>query len=159
VKCSTFSEPCAHPSIRDLSSFFSKIHVAESGCWLWTAGRNYKGYGTFRSNCAHRFSHAWFIGVIPPRYEVDHLCRVRECVNPAHLEAVTVMENHRRSTLWWVRGVCIRGHKMTPENTYTYQVHGEPQRCCRKCRRASRRRWLNRRAPAHVLQHLKECVA
>jgi hypothetical protein len=71
------------------------------GCWLWTGSTLKNGYGNLmgtdgRNQYAHRVAHVLFIGPIPEGYEVDHLCRVRNCVKPAHLEAVTRQENLRR---------------------------------------------------------------
>ena len=78
--------------------FLKKINKTNS-CWLWT-GRLYKeGYGEFGWNNghgrAHRFSYTYYKGKIPNGLVIDHLCRVRSCVNPDHLEAVTIRENRR----------------------------------------------------------------
>lgn len=73
-----------------------------SGCWLWTASGGSGGYGSFsigraRANLmAHRVSYEMFRGPIPEGLHIDHLCRVRCCVNPAHLEPVTPRENVNR---------------------------------------------------------------
>jgi len=128
-----------------LALFFDRVSVDPAGCWLWSGPINYKGYGVFLGTSAHRFTHVWFVGPIPDHFEVDHLCRVRACVNPAHLEAVTVRENFRRSLHWANLGVCKQGHAMTPENTYQWFTRGVLNRMCLKCRLRSRRRWLNRR--------------
>lgn len=64
-----------------------------------------------------------------------HLCRVRHCVNPAHLEVVTHLENMRRGVaptmLSKLSGKCFKGHAMTPENTYVKPKSGYRQ--CRVC--------------------------
>lgn len=70
-------------------------------CWLWTPPVDRStGYGRInidRSNIgAHRFAYELLVGPIPEGLQIDHLCRVRACVNPAHLEPVTVSENVRR---------------------------------------------------------------
>lgn len=72
-------------------------------CWVWTAGRFPSGYGCFKLNgkstLAHRVAYEWLIGPIPEGLEIDHLCRVRGCCNPAHLEPVTPAENVQRARL------------------------------------------------------------
>ena len=69
-------------------------------CWLWTAATNRAGYGLLgipgRSTLAHRIAYEEYVGPVPDGLELDHLCRVRRCVKPAHLEPVTRSENVRR---------------------------------------------------------------
>lgn len=75
------------------------------GCRLWTAGKQGVGYGTFywngRRQLAHRVAYELVIGPVPPLHQVDHVrsrgCRHRNCVNPEHLEAVSLEENVRRA--------------------------------------------------------------
>jgi len=75
-----------------------------SGCWLWIGPVAPNGYGHYRPHghgrprmvAAHRALYELEKGAIPPGLQIDHLCRVRSCVNPAHLEAVTASENQRR---------------------------------------------------------------
>lgn len=71
------------------------------GCWLWLGKLQHKGYPMIGAYgkwvSAHRFSYEQFVGKIPPGLEIDHKCSVRSCVNPQHLEAVTHLENIRRS--------------------------------------------------------------
>ncbi|WP_338185886.1 HNH endonuclease signature motif containing protein [Jatrophihabitans sp.] len=83
-------------------------YVDQSGpCWTWTGVRHRtRGYGRFyvggrggRYVQAHRWSYEHFVGPIPDGLEIDHLCAVTSCVNPAHLEAVTPDENKRRGPL------------------------------------------------------------
>lgn len=81
--------------------FWSKVNKTET-CWLWTAALDRHGYGVFGvakgrgSARAHRVAYELVNGPIPGSLPLDHLCRVRACVNPAHLEPVTVAENNRR---------------------------------------------------------------
>jgi hypothetical protein len=74
--------------------------VDEHGCWIWQRTLDSKGYGVLRrSGIAHQ-AHRWYWeqehGAVPDGLEMDHLCRVRACVNPDHLEPVTHAENIRR---------------------------------------------------------------
>lgn len=113
--------------------------VDKSGdCWLWQGVVNHHGYGVInvgtiagkpkRVRRAHRVAYELTVGLIPDGMELDHLCRVRACCNPAHLEPVTRTENQRRG-----RGThCHAGHPFDEANTY----HAKSgQRMCRACHR------------------------
>ena len=114
----------------------------ETGCWEWTGHLNHHGYGQvhLRGNRrqtlkAHRASYEMTYGPIPDGLQIDHLCRVRHCINPAHLEAVTGHENALRrlgKTAGDTR--CGRGHEYTPDDIYT-NASGDVIRRCRACRR------------------------
>jgi hypothetical protein len=97
--------------------FLSHIRKDSSGCWLWTAAIGSGGYARFnlkRKNVsAHRTSYELFKSSIPMGLHLDHLCNVRHCVNPAHLEPVTQKENNRRSSMRKPKPIhCLRGHKL-----------------------------------------------
>ena len=127
---------------RDAMQRISDFSCPNSGgCWLWTGTINGNGYGKLffngRQVLAHRLSYETFIGPIPKGLFLDHLCRARGCVNPAHLEAVTLGENTRRGDSGKhlaVRVACPQGHEYTPQNTWLYQG----RRYCRQCRRDRR---------------------
>lgn len=121
----------------------AKISVTPSGCWLWTGAANSKGYGQVGvrgvSRSTHRVAYELLVGPIPDGLQIDHLCRVRLCCNPSHLEPVTHMENHmRRPDVH--KSHCIHGHEMTPENTIVKNFRGSVRRNCRVCANAQRRK-------------------
>ena len=127
--------------------FWEKVAKTNS-CWFWKGSQSTAGYGTFnlgRSGdgytYAHRFSFELVNGPIPEGLELDHLCRVRNCVNPNHLEAVTRKENYERgfspSAIIMRSGKCKRGHDWTTENTYIWPQNPN-RRFCRECRRIRR---------------------
>lgn len=117
--------------------FWPKVERTE-GCWLWTAGLNDCGYGWFNPGAgmspvrAHRWAYEQIVGPIPEGLDLDHLCRVRNCVNPEHLEPVTRRENVQRGWVGRIPAECPHGHEYTPANTYTYRG----KRQCKACRRA-----------------------
>lgn len=97
-----YGDPHAILRIRDARERFDLYYDKEQGgCWLWNGSLTYDGYGLFRANNratgAHRFAYEYFVGPIPAGLHIDHLCRVRNCVNPDHLEPVTPQENDRRA--------------------------------------------------------------
>lgn len=125
---------------RALARLDAKISKVASGCWLWMGSGGGSNYGKmqFRGRIvqAHRASYELHRGPIPVGFELDHLCRVRACVNPAHLEPVTHAENARRSPLVGTnqrsKTHCPKGHPYDEENTILYGV----RRSCRACHNA-----------------------
>lgn len=132
----------ARPLLERLSEQI--VRVADGDCWLWTGLTDIDGYGIIGeggNNCrslrVHRVVYQMAVGPIPEGMVIDHLCRVRNCANPAHLEVVTPAENTRRSNA--VRPLpthCIRGHAFDARNTY---ITKEGHRRCRVCKAAHER--------------------
>jgi len=120
------------------TTFWAKVEKTAT-CWLWRGSLDRLGYGMVkvngRSRAAHRVAWEFSRGPIPAGLTLDHLCRVRNCVNPNHLEPVTLRENILRGT-----GVaanharqttCIHGHPLTAGNSYSRP--GRRERRCRAC--------------------------
>lgn len=135
-----------------LDRLMSNIDMA-GDCWIWKRSLTDDGYGQISVmrgmiGC-HRVSYHLFVGEVPDGLELDHLCRVRACCNPWHLEPVTGDENYRRGIAAVVAGShqrskthCLKGHPYDEANTYVHPVTGH--RWCRACR-ALRMRESNRR--------------
>lgn len=119
------------------------------GCLLWQGGLVRNGYAQFSVNSRAVYVHRWaweqINGPVPAGLELDHLCRNRSCVDPAHLEPVTSRENQRRSPIAnATKTRCPLGHAYTPDN-----VNPRGSRICRTCRQAeSVARRARRRAAA-----------
>lgn len=142
-----------------LSRFLAKVAPDEGGCWIWIGTTDRDGYGIFGEGTivpgsvtrrAHRISYTHFVGAIPDGLVIDHLCRVHSCVNPNHLEPVTIKENLNRG-IWngptgdahWnaQKTHCVNGHEFIPRNVYfePNPSSGRPKRKCRACRYARNR--------------------
>lgn len=135
----------AHPSVDSerRALFLSHIDKTEDGCWLWQGWINPGGYGRALFNRysgqAHRLSYEIHVGPIPEGLTLDHLCRVRHCVNPAHLEPVTHRENVRRGrNAATKRTHCPHGHPYDEANTYINPRGDWECRACRTIRRVIR---------------------
>lgn len=121
------------------------IPVTESGCWLWIGTTNWRGYGQFKlkrsAMQAHRVSYQLFIGPITEAYTIDHLCRVRCCVNPDHLEAVPHFVNLLRgntvNAIAASKTHCPQGHPYSGDNLI---IRKERRRVCRACKNAINRK-------------------
>lgn len=105
-------------------------------CWIWPGRPDRNGYARIHINGHRMMVHRWvyqrFVGELPYELELDHLCRVRNCVNPKHLEPVTHAENMERARVHRVyarRSHCFRGHEMVSENLY----YSRDRRSCKKC--------------------------
>jgi len=134
--------------------FWEKVYAdPNTGCWLWGGATRSDGYGALWFNkkvmAAHRISHEFFCGEIPSGLEIDHLCRVRCCVNPDHLEPVTHSENIRRGlapqagrAFQLAKTHCPSGHPYDGDNLY---IDPRGRRGCRSCRTASSVKFKNSR--------------
>lgn len=146
--------------------FWAKVDRS-GDCWIWTGSKTQNGYGSCHfvgETLAHRWAYREFVGEIPEGLHIDHLCRVRDCVNPAHLEAVTQRENNdragyealhaaarlaaqaenaRRRGAALARTHCTHGHEYTEANTYWGKTG---TRLCRKCAANATREYLSRKA-------------
>jgi hypothetical protein len=121
-----------------IERFEEKIEmIPESGCWVWTAHTHDLGYGRMRVDgkdwLAHRWSYEHYIGWIPKGLVIDHLCRVRCCVNPKHLQPVKQRENCRRGASWAFQANkthCPKGHPYAGNNLY---IDPRGHRRCKSC--------------------------
>lgn len=134
-----------------IERFWSKVQKTDT-CWLWTGTSIKYGYGSFYMAhnrvldrgihmLAHRFSYTLENGPIDKGSELDHLCRVPACVNPAHLEAVTHQENMRRAMLHPdnIKTHCKYGHPLSGDNLRlekTKHLERGWARICRTCKNA-----------------------
>lgn len=119
-----------------------------SGCWLWI-GATTNGYGVTSLNGvlyrAHRVFFEATHGPVKMGLQIDHLCRVRSCVNPDHLEAVTQQENIARGdggAHWRNKTHCPSGHPYSGDNLY---LNSKGYRWCKTCRREQQISYVERK--------------
>lgn len=133
----------------DFSDPLVRLTIEDGQCWIWLGGKTTQGYGNFRENgkpiLAHRYSfklHGFKLGE-----QTDHLCRRRMCVNPNHLEAVTIRENTLgglgKASRALRENKCHRGHELSGENVRIEPCRGG--RVCRTCARDYAREWNRKR--------------
>ena len=135
---------------RDIDRFWAKVIIdCACDCWVWVGARTEGGYGQFRVGgrrgqvkLAHRLAWETWRGPIPPELQIDHLCRVRACVNPAHMEPVSQRVNILRGTGYTARSArrteCPNGH---PHSEETNGFTGRGKRYCKTCNRDRARAW------------------
>lgn len=135
-----------------IDRFWSKVnkdgpvptHRPDLGaCWLWLAATDGRGYGAFSDDnrrVVKAYAWAWVQehGAVPDGLELDHVCRVKACVRPSHMEPVTHGENVRRGRL--ARTHCGRGHDLA--NARIRPRDGA--RICRECAREDDAAWRER---------------
>lgn len=122
-----------YPSHRECVE--QNVRIDGNGCWIWQGSVHpTERYGSVfvdgRPVGAHRFSYEAFVGPIPDGLHLDHLCRTRSCVNPQHLEPVTLAENNRRApSANGAKTHCRNNHPYDEANTY----RSSNGRSCRRC--------------------------
>jgi hypothetical protein len=136
--------PYGPPPREPWERFIEKVEVASDGCWLWTGARFSNGYGRISWSrkqsktmpvLAHRLSYLLFYGWLPDGYEtvLDHLCRVKHCVNPEHLQVVSQGENLHRG-VGVHKDFCSKGHAMVGDNLKIVRHRGYDDWLCQTCR-------------------------
>lgn len=113
--------------------------IDANGCWVWNLGLNPDGYGALWwsgiSSKAYRVAYVAFVGDVAEGLVIDHLCGVRACCNPSHLEPVTQQVNLQRSAATRasenaIKTHCPSGHEYNDENTHIYRN----MRYCKACK-------------------------
>lgn len=130
-----------------IDRLLANVKEDEHGCWIWTGYCKPAGYGQItpgkdewhsRTAYTHVIAYHFLVGPVPEGKQLDHLCRVRRCCNPEHLEPVTSGVNTKRGQAPHVvahrENRCIKGHLLDAANSYVNPTTG--WRRCRTCRAA-----------------------
>ncbi len=149
----TVSEQTYPDGLRKILNRIGDVQTLDpEQCILWEGTFDQDGYGLMYlaggTRRVSRVVYEVFVGVIPDKLQIDHLCRNRACVSPFHLEAVTQKENILRGEGLTAQNArkthCLNGHEFTPENTY--YAPGRPnERGCRTCKKEQADAWYARR--------------
>lgn len=131
---------------------------AVTGCWLWTDALNTNGYGVVwdpakqKQSKAHRVAYEELVGAIPDELPIDHLCRNRACINPEHLQPVTLGENVRRGVSPPAQRArqthCKNGHELSGYNLRVDPKTGYRQ--CSICVRERAKKWKEKNPEAYA---------
>lgn len=128
--------------------FWNNVSAASAeGCWKWNGPISIYGYGRLMESVgnrktkqlmAHRFAYEEIVGKIKEGMTIDHVCRNRSCVNPAHMEIVTRAENSMRAHSKNMDAMrdnrCTKGHKIEGENlVLEKRKNGSERKRCRTC--------------------------
>lgn len=141
--------------------FWDKVEVVADAstypgpCWIWTYALSNQGYGTYwhegATRSAYSVCYKTLIGEFSKTLQLDHLCRVRSCCNPDHLEPVTGQVNTLRgktvSGLNNLKTRCNNGHEFNLSNT---RISRQGRRVCRVCPREARARLTGEALEAHM---------
>lgn len=138
------------PTVPLIERLFARVDVQEDGCWAFT-GAKYLGYGVIGlgrrgagTALTHRVAYKLLVGSLDDELTLDHLCRNRACLNPDHLEPVTLAENKRRgmsrNAINARKTHCVHGHPFDEANTYRNSTGGRECRACKRDRERMRRK-------------------
>lgn len=129
-----------------LERVLQKINIDDKGCWNWTGYLDQSGYAVYRfkegSSRVARWLYEKTVAPIPKPLTIDHVCRNRACINPKHMEPVTMRENLMRgdsfSGINHRKTVCVHGHEYSESNTGKAKAGG---RFCKTCQRDRAKRY------------------
>lgn len=135
----------------------------DGDCWKFTGAQNSRGYGSVTNGrggtmLAHRLAYEAAVGKIPTGLTIDHLCMVKTCLNPAHMEPVTRSENTRRKLA--AQTHCKRGHELSGANLRTQKrATGRTFRICKACAELHTNRYRSKQLGKPISQFYGEAAA
>jgi hypothetical protein len=139
------SQECYNIHRSDLPRRLLNYVVDDNGCHVWQGACNKRGYGQIKIKGkqvgVHIVAYEFHVGPVPDGLTIDHTCENHPCINPEHLEPVTMRVNILRASTT-LAGInarkthCPHGHRYSPKNTY---VSKDGRRYCRQCQRVRQR--------------------